>query len=167
MKKICLTCKQELDLHLFHKDKNGKGGLRGSCKDCTSKNKDSVKIKDRMKQRRAFIQQTGNLEYWKKRAETSNYRAKNSYQIQDKILGEDLLEYFNNHSECHYCTQSFKSHLDAKIEHVIPLVKNGKHNMINIVFACDRCNSIKNDKDDIEFFKYVELIYNNLKNKCQ
>ena len=65
MKKICLTCKQELNLHLFHKDKTGKDGLRGSCKDCTSKNKDKVKIKERMKQRRVFIQQTGNLEYWK------------------------------------------------------------------------------------------------------
>ena len=37
MKKTCTKCRIEKDVSEFHKQKNGKYGVRGDCKDCVKK----------------------------------------------------------------------------------------------------------------------------------
>lgn len=163
--KICRTCKKELDLSFFNKDKNGKYGVRGSCIECTKKGKDQEKILNRMRDYKKQVTKDGDTRYWKRRASVSNYRAKSLYNILSQVTGEQLMNKFENNPYCVYCEESFRNHIEAKIEHVIPLAKGGIHTIQNIEFACGRCNSSKNDKDEKEFFEYIEKLYNNLKYK--
>ena len=46
---------------------------------------------------------------------------------------------------CQYCTQEF-SRQNLTLDHVIPLSKGGKTNWLNIVAACQRCNTQKGNK---------------------
>lgn len=45
---------------------------------------------------------------------------------------------------CAYCQQPLTSN-NRQIDHVIPLSKGGPHGPSNLVFACEGCNSSKND----------------------
>lgn len=47
---------------------------------------------------------------------------------------------------CQYCGESFSSH-DLTFDHVVPRAKGGKTTWDNILTACVRCNSAKQDMD--------------------
>ena len=60
---------------------------------------------------------------------------------------EDTVTFFNG--ECAYCGRKTKLTQD----HVIPVSKGGGYTKYNIVPCCGRCNSSKQDKDYIEWYK--------------
>lgn len=160
--KICKTCGKELAITAFNLDR---GRRRASCGSCTYKKKDKSKVQERHKAYRARMQQEGKLPYWKKRAQVSNYRAKNVYGIEDKLTGEELYKLYEDTKQCSYCAKPFESHLHAKIDHIISLVNGGTHTVDNILFCCGRCNSTKNSRDEKEFFEYIKSVYDTLSKK--
>lgn len=66
------------------------------------------------------------------------YRGGGYMNVTDK---EKLLIVQRNTSRCLYCNQ----YADLQIEHIIPLSKGGKHQLINITLACSMCNRHKWD----------------------
>lgn len=58
-----------------------------------------------------------------------------------------LLEWFDH--RCAYCLDKAPG---LEMDHVIPLSRGGKHELSNIVPACERCNCSKNDKTLLEIF---------------
>lgn len=50
----------------------------------------------------------------------------------------------DNHT-CQYCYKKL-SEKKLTIDHVIPLSKGGRHEWVNVVTACSRCNNVKGDK---------------------
>lgn len=45
---------------------------------------------------------------------------------------------------CYYCKQKAKS---LTFDHIVPIAKGGRHAKDNLVMACPKCNSSKNDQD--------------------
>lgn len=60
---------------------------------------------------------------------------------------EDILNLFN--SECAYCS----SKENLTLDHFIPLSKGGSNVQGNLLPACKSCNSSKNNRDAIEWYK--------------
>ena len=69
---------------------------------------------------------------------------------------------------CQYCNTRFPRP-QLTLDHVIPLSKGGKTNWLNIVAACDKCNSVKGDKTTMKPKRspyqpdYYELVNNRKK----
>jgi 5-methylcytosine-specific restriction endonuclease McrA len=62
---------------------------------------------------------------------------------------KQLLIKHNN--SCYYCKCSVNSGFNLHLDHKIPLVRGGQHNIHNLVPACATCNLRKGTKTDIEF----------------
>lgn len=60
---------------------------------------------------------------------------------------KSICDTFNN--ACAYCNNPY----GLTVDHVIPLSKGGTNAKCNIVPACQSCNSSKNSKDMIEWYK--------------
>jgi len=45
--------------------------------------------------------------------------------------------------ECFYCNVKLRFKVQATVDHIIPLSKNGKNSSSNCVFACKKCNEQK------------------------
>lgn len=166
--KICKQCLKELPIGHFHKEKKGKDGLKASCKECIVANLDKTKLKKRMTNYQAKIKETGNEQYWNRRAKNANYRAFKVYGITERLTGIELKIKYEQNPICYYCASKLH-HLESEIEHVISLQDSGKHHINNISFACRICNGLKHTKSDFDFFKHIESIYHNLKvrfNNC-
>lgn len=52
-----------------------------------------------------------------------------------------------NHFHCCYCSKEFNSKLKPTIEHVKPHSKGGANKYDNYLFACDKCNNERGNKD--------------------
>jgi hypothetical protein len=76
--KKCSRCLEEKSLDGFHKSKNGSGGLRSECKDCS-------KIRD--------------LNRYQKNKESENLRARQYYAENKKARIEYSRKYYNKNSE--------------------------------------------------------------------
>ena len=66
-----------------------------------------------------------------------------------------VINYFNN--ECAYCGDK---NTELEQEHVIPVNLGGKYEMGNIIPACRRCNSSKNNSDMHEWYKRQNFFNN-------
>lgn len=78
--------------------------------------------------------------------EMARYRANKAKVARYSFTLRDETRMLNRQrNSCVYCSASIPPghrHLD----HVVPLSKGGRHGPSNLVFACVRCNSSKNDK---------------------
>jgi 5-methylcytosine-specific restriction endonuclease McrA len=88
--------------------------------------------------------------YWaankdKERIYKENRRARKREAGTYTITKREVIRLYN--SPCVYCGSSRQIHMD----HVIPLVRGGRHSIGNIVPACQRCNCEKHAKLVIEW----------------
>jgi hypothetical protein len=107
--------------------------------------------------------------------------AKNSYygwykQQSNKRKIEFLLskdEFLNIVSQnCFYCNEepkesgyNKKSHGIYKCNGIDRVDSNLGYELNNVVPCCKKCNYAKNEFSELEFFKHIEQLYNNLKKK--
>lgn len=185
--KICSTCKNDLDLSLFNKNKSKKDGFNNQCKSCSSKYKYSIEYKRK---------------YYQKDRKT-NRKSNNKYYLnnKDKIL-EDNRKYYNKNKDKIKAKQKewrnnnklsilaknsnrrakLKGKISAQeirelidksngicyyckcvigkmhLDHFIPLCKDGEHKISNIVVSCDKCNLQKGTKFPEDFLKILNKI---------
>lgn len=60
---------------------------------------------------------------------------------------EKVVAFFNN--TCAYCGKETK----LTQEHIIPVVRGGGYTRTNIIPSCDKCNSSKQDRELVEWYK--------------
>ena len=167
--KACSACGETNPADQFSKNKTLLSGLNSACKDCIrirsraqyEKHKEQ-RLADKARYRaehRERLRQ-GAVEYRKrawdvnKRWRTANRekirltaqrrRARILAATQGQILPKEIRRMLDR--PCAYC--GGKSH---EIDHVIPLVRGGKHAIGNLIQACESCNSRKNSKLAIEW----------------
>lgn len=163
MKKTCSKCNKEKQLSEFHKEKKGKLGVRAECKECAKKRHSTYDTKEKYRSWVKRNAEKGTVVYWNKRASRVNARYLKRYGVVEKITGQELYDKFSNVESCCYCGTEI-THNTCHVEHVNPLSNGGSNTIENVNFSCGRCNVTKNNKTDKEFFKYVESVYNHLKN---
>ncbi len=156
--KTCSICGMNKDSSEFYARAASPDGLQPKCKICQkgldsdyySAHKDVVKSRakqwaDSNPGRRAEIES----DYRKRNRQAQNLRARNYRARQagasdgwnaDLVWWNDLLVKFGY--RCAYCRAEGKMTLD----HVVPLVRGGKHSPENIVPACESCNYSKQDR---------------------
>ncbi len=172
MTKICTKCKEDLPIKSFGKHKLRKDGLQSVCKNCKSKidkiycalhkekklnydkkrrgneaqhEKDKRNIRrrklytinpsSRKKSNKKWKRNNPDkvmLQAQRRRARIKN--AKGTFNSNEWKYIKNLFKY-----RCAYCAYKKK----LTVDHVIPLSKNGDHNIKNIVPACINCNSQK------------------------
>jgi 5-methylcytosine-specific restriction endonuclease McrA len=75
----------------------------------------------------------------------------------EPIKAEELLElYILQNKSCSYC----KITLDKKdivFDHKIPLSREGKHDINNLVVSCKDCNNLKSTRNSEEFANFLKL----------
>jgi 5-methylcytosine-specific restriction endonuclease McrA len=83
------------------------------------------------------------------RAQVNSHQAKRRYRLKEggytQSQWNDLLEQWNH--RCAYCGADGKLEAD----HVAPLSRGGKHDIDNILPACQSCNRKKHNKYVIEW----------------
>jgi 5-methylcytosine-specific restriction endonuclease McrA len=176
LKKQCRSCRQNKDLHNFSKDKNRKDGLTVYCKDCYksrsqkyySQNRDKIlsygaKWRNENKQKSknyhsGYYQNNKELcknrvKSWQSRhpEKPFEYNAIRRLRLTSSRFEIKKAEIDNLLSKpCFYCQQTQSNSLD----HIIPLVRGGRHAIGNLIGACRPCNSKKQDKTIMEFRLY-------------
>lgn len=135
----CTKCKAIKPLISFHKDSSKLSGHRKVCKEC-----------------RYELEKENNKRYLQSEAgkiSSASRKGKRRSKINssdDGTINSESLTALKDKQEnkCYYC----KSDLDFTIprsvhlDHVIPLSKNGKHTLDNVVWSCQTCNLTKSDK---------------------
>ena len=74
------------------------------------------------------------------------------------VTSEQVLELKKNAKVCYWCgcvLRGKKIHID----HYIPLIKGGEHNIDNLVVSCSKCNLLKNSKDPLEFANSIGKLF--------
>jgi 5-methylcytosine-specific restriction endonuclease McrA len=64
-----------------------------------------------------------------------------------ELTTKQVLEIFERDKDCVYCHSS----IELTLDHIIPVIKNGKTCVENIVVACRKCNSSKHNKNVFEW----------------
>ena len=165
--KTCNKCGKELSLENFHKNRNGKYGRNGDCKECYNSmrreyNKRDKNLADKHRHWREKNQKENNVYYWNKRARKLNENAKNRYGLNDKVSGKEIMELYNSLKKCSYCDTPLKNS-ECHIDHVKPLANGGSNFIENLTISCPKCNTTKNNKDQSDFYEYVKTVYLKLK----
>jgi 5-methylcytosine-specific restriction endonuclease McrA len=198
--KVCSKCKCEKPLSEYTKHSKTKDGYYSQCKECKRKGRKSGGTDPKQKERfKKFLE--NNPEYIKnyvnnyerthpdkKRERRKRYcesglnaimchrrRAKEKNLDSNLTIEQWIIikSYFNN--ECSYCGAKLKLTQD----HFIALNNGGEYTTNNIIPACSKCNSSKQDKDFFEWYpkqsyyskereqKILEYLNYNIKNKVQ
>jgi len=96
-----------------------------------------------------------NLYNWKggientRRLNIARYHRKRSGGKIDELYLNILYKLQNG--KCYYCGDELSGYRNKSIEHLIPTIKGGDNNWINLVYACKGCNSKKHDMTLAEF----------------
>ena len=155
IEKRCPRCKETKSLSEFGRDNRNKDGLNLYCKVCKKKYNDEqreyrLKYYSEYHRKHRNDEQEYSKQYRKEHRENcrkicSNYRAK-KLAVDGEITTEQMeecLEFFNN--ECAYSgvPLSGEYHLD----HIIPVSKQGRNLINNIVPCLPVINLLKSAKD--------------------
>lgn len=187
--KKCGICKSMLPLSSFYKSKMGRYKVGCICKPCFKIINRQRYEKNREKQiEQAKSWRKNNMERYKeyfnkytsenrdKRAAWGKAsRARNADKIRLREQAKDkkrrhLIAQTENpikpsewraiikkqNGACYYCCIVPKT---LTVDHVIPLVKGGKHTAANIVGACGSCNSKKRAMGDIEWANRIGRLF--------
>jgi len=172
--KKCTKCGQIKRLELFGKNKRKKDGYQSFCRDChknyyqANKNRfvnynKKYYIENReyfLNYRKGYYE--NNTEYYLGRSNewrqknpertksiAKNNRARRREDVKHNgklnVTHDDYLRLYKQ--PCVFCG----SDDNIEIDHVIPLVKGGKHSIGNLQALCRKCNRSKSDKYMIEF----------------
>ena len=153
--KKCNKCLEIKELGFFEKRPDSKDGFRNYCRSCKNK-RQTQRITERILKDDVF--------FWKTRANYLNNasgrrRGKAGFIISssEPIKAEELLElYILQNKSCSYC----KITLDKKdivFDHKIPLSREGKHDINNLVVSCKDCNNLKSTRNSEEFANFLKL----------
>lgn len=134
--KTCSMCKKTKPLELFEKEKRSKDGHGARCKTCKNTYTDPKPYKA----------------FWRLNAKQK------LYDIPIEITKEEVAQLFEAFEySCIYCgVEESKDTGTMNLEHIIPMRRNGPHNISNLVISCKVCNSKKNDKPLITFYRSHE-----------
>ena len=161
MGKTCTKCNKEKPLSEFHREKNGKYGVRAECKECANQRHSAYDSKEKYRIWAMKHGAEGTVVYWNRRASKVNDRIVKRYGIVEKLNGVELYDKFSSVSACCYCGVSI-THNNCHIEHIIPVSVGGENAISNIAFSCGKCNVTKGAKSDKEFFEYIRTVYEHL-----
>lgn len=182
-KKTCKKCSREKLIKHFVKDKRNKDGTSNICKECRNKplRKGSLTPKryiGRKKQECSACHEIKPFDSFYRRKDTKNgiaarckdcriedpkpYKAywrlmekQKLYDIPIEVTKEEVAMIFEAfEGNCIYCgVQESKETGTMNLEHIVPMRRNGPHNVSNLVISCKKCNSKKNDKPLITFYR--------------
>lgn len=135
--KTCSMCKQTKPLELFEKDKRTKDGRGARCKLCRNTH---------------YTDPKPYKAFWR-----LNEKQK-LYDIPVEITKEEVAMLFDGfEGTCIYCgVEESEETGTMSLEHIVPMKRGGRHHISNLVIGCKACNSKKNDKTLIEFYRTHE-----------
>ena len=155
----CSICGTNKPLTEFSKQANCVGGYRKECKDCRN-----AKARDWYLANKDYRKQTAQAwrnfnqdkiarasAAWTKAnsaKRSSHYHARKARLKQNGVfeIGQKELRRIYS-SACFYCG----SKENISQDHVIPINRGGRHSIGNLVAACGKCNSSKQDKTITEW----------------
>ena len=167
---ICCKCKEDLDVSFFYKDKHKTTGYKPRCKACDKLSVDKKRRADYEKKyyadpikkdaKRALVRascEKNKKLYAKRRREylktdkgISMHRKQTQkrYALKKSAFIEDVspMDLFNEQGGiCYICDSKF-TFKEMELDHIVPLAKNGKHEVKNCKMACAKCNRSKGAK---------------------
>lgn len=175
--KKCSKCGRILEANTdnFYKCKNGKYGLNGTCRECKriynrkyDKGRKEQRRENQRKHREYYIEyykkyRAEHKEYFKKYNKTPqgqviifnghSKRRQREEQQGNGITKEQCLEMMNFFDwKCAYSGKLVNTSKNRSIDHIVPLVKEGEHEIWNCVPMYKPYNSSKHDKDIEEWY---------------
>ena len=145
--RTCTKCLVEKELTEFYKDVRGRFGTMSKCKKCHNKIVGDRRIANPKPHNNAAAK-------WRKNnkdkikiinAATKSRRRKSERKQVTKKDWLSVLRRYNNC--CAYCGVGGEMTMD----HVVPLIRGGRHSIGNIIPSCLSCNSSKNRKFIVEW----------------
>jgi 5-methylcytosine-specific restriction endonuclease McrA len=132
IEKTCYKCGITKTEESFEKTKAIKSGYTNRCKSCkTASNSKATKAFHRMREKQTKYPTP---------IETDRFEVA---QIFDLFGGK-----------CAYChVEESEETGTLHLEHIVPLKKDGRHHVSNLVIACKKCNTLKHDKALVNFFR--------------
>lgn len=105
----------------------------------------------------AQLQEKKDRKYWRQRACAHNHDIKKRYpqQITEKSPSHDqLFEWILAQPKvCRYCGNP-----PEHIDHTVPMVKGGLHELDNMTFICMRCNRAKYNSLEADFLDWLDRL---------
>lgn len=174
MTKYCGSCKSDLDLAAFAKNRSRYDGLQNYCRACSnaatmrSISKDRTKSRERALRYKATHKEEVKAReyawYWNNREteiarrlqhlkDNPELHSNNSQKRRARLANNGVFyvskkELVNLYSRpCFYCGAKQNITLD----HVVPIARGGRHSIGNLVAACKSCNSSKHKKFIMEW----------------
>ena len=83
----------------------------------------------------------------------NHLRLSKKYGNEFKLTSREIKEIYERDKVCVYCG----SNEGLELDHIIPIIKNGKSTYFNFVLACRSCNPSKSDKDVFEWCKLKSI----------
>ena len=175
--KICNKCHKVLPLEQFGKCKTNKDGLQYKCKEC-DKQQTKQYYQENKEERLQYMQQY----YQEHKEEYKQYKKQYYQQYQQTPQGQ--VAYFNAYAKrrkreetqgagitkeqwlemmnffdwkCAYSGVLVSTKNNRSIDHIIPIVKGGEHQVWNCVPMDKSLNSSKRDKDIMEWYTVQEF----------
>jgi hypothetical protein len=165
--KACNRCNAVKAVELFDYAKDG-DGYQNQCKVCRRawardwkrRNKDKIRTyeeinKERLSALRAEWRRKNHARVlerrrrWYKTPKARLYGRMRAHQRRvnksSTVTPAQIKEMAQRQTRCYYCGKAFGIRRKYTIDHVIPLVKGGAHDISNIVLACWPCNRKKRD----------------------
>jgi 5-methylcytosine-specific restriction endonuclease McrA len=130
--RTCRICEEKKPANQFEKDKRSKGGIANRCLKC---------------------KQASNNKAYK-----AFYRMKElapRYPIPIETTKEEVAQLFDIfENRCGYCNvEESKETGTFNLEHIRPLIRDGRHHVSNLFISCKSCNSRKNGKPVLTFYR--------------
>lgn len=144
---ICTKCLIEKELTEFYKDSRGRGGLMAKCKKCHIEIVVCRKKENPEPSNRAAAKWRKNNKD-KIRILNSSTKSRRRKSERRTITSKDWMSTLRRYNNCcAYCGIDGKMTMD----HIVPLIRGGRHSIGNIIPACLSCNSSKNRKFIVEW----------------
>ena len=156
--KRCTKCGRILPLIGFNKDSQGKLKRKSYCRKCSNQYGKEYREKNKDKRR----------EYDKKyrmspRGQVVTFNKHHKRKLRKENQGSgitkeqwvEMMEFFD--WKCAYSELTLDKNKNRTIDHIIPLSKNGDHEIWNLVPMCSNYNFQKQDKDMLEWYQEQEF----------
>lgn len=147
--KQCAGCGQLKSLIYFYPSRRGRGNVSAYCKVCYKE-----RYYDRAKAReRTAAYRVRHSERWKALHRLHMHKRRSLMTaLNDGSVTDDVLRRLYAQRICSYCGKPTEKRLRT-IDHIMPLVRGGRHTAGNLTMACFACNSSKSGRHPEEFLR--------------